>query len=99
MALQLGGKKVGNVFLLEIPLVSALRFKTHGNLPKKRRINPFVQRNTDFIKLLCIALIKYERIQTTLERAKKLEKYGNLVSIVTIRPCRTFFLLKTRIGM
>ena len=57
------------------------RLKSHGNLPKKRRINPFVQRNTDFIKLLCVALVKHERIQTTLERAKKIEKYGNLVRV------------------
>ena len=61
------------------PLKVIQRCKTHGNLPQKRRPNFFVQRHTDFIKLLCIALVKYERIQTTLERAKKLEKYGNLV--------------------
>ena len=64
---------------LQEPVLIALRFKTHGNLPTKRRLSPFIQRNTDFIKQLCIALVKYERIQTTLERAKKLEKYGNLV--------------------
>ena len=61
------------------PLKIIQRYKTHGNLRQKRRPNLFVQRHTDFIKLLCIALVKYERIQTTLEREKKLEKYGNLV--------------------
>jgi len=61
------------------------RHKSHGNLRTKRLQNPFVQRNTDFIKLLSIALIKYERIQTTLERARKLEKYGNLLIELTKR--------------
>merc|ERR1712076_167389 len=61
------------------------RHKSHGNLRTKRLQNPFVQRNTDFIKLLSIALIKYERIQTTLERARKLEKYGNLLTELTKR--------------
>ena len=64
---------------LESVIFVVARPKSHGNLPEKRRINPFVRRNTDFIKLLCVALVKHERIQTTLERAKKIEKYGNLV--------------------
>jgi len=63
----------------------ACRHKSHGQLKTKRMQNPFVQRNTDFIKLLSIALVKYERIQTTLERAKKLEKYGNLLIDLTQR--------------
>ena len=62
-----------------------VRNKTHGNLPQKRRINPFVKRHTDFIKHLCIALVKYERIQTTYERARKLEKYGNMLIEFTKR--------------
>ena len=71
-------------FSLESICIIPARLKSHGNLPQKRRINPFVQRNTDFIKLLCVALVKHERIQTTLERAKTIEKYGNLVRLLII---------------
>lgn len=63
----------------------ACRHKTHGQLRTKRLKNPYIQRQTDFIKLLSIALVKYERIQTTLERAKKLERVGNLLIELTQR--------------
>lgn len=76
---------------LALPALTVVpqRYKTHhtrhSKLPTKRLKNPFVQRHTDFIKLLCIALIKYERILTTCERAKILEKYCNLLIEMTRR--------------
>ena len=56
-----------------------VRFKTHRQLPTKKRINPFVQKRTDLIKKLVIALVKHERLQTTLHKAQQLQKYGDLV--------------------
>ena len=56
-----------------------VRFKTHRKFPSKKRINPFVQRRTDLIKKLVIALVQYERIQTTYHKAVQLKKYGDLV--------------------
>lgn len=68
-----------------VSTVAMCRNKSHGNLPTKRLKNPWVQRNTDFIKLLCIALVKYERIQTTHRRAVQLQQYGNLLVELTRR--------------
>jgi len=51
----------------------------------KRLKNPWTKRRTDFIKLLCISLIRYERILTTLNGAKRLEQYGNLLIEMTRR--------------
>merc|ERR1719427_733854 len=61
------------------------RDKSQGNRPTKRLKNPWVRRNTDFIKLLSIALVKYERIQTTKSRAVQLQHYGNLLVQLTQR--------------
>ena len=55
------------------------RHQHMGNRPTKRLQNPWIQRNTDFIKLLCIALVKHERIQTTTGRALVLRQYANLL--------------------
>jgi len=59
--------------------VALCRHKHMGNIPKKRLQNPWVKRNTDFIKLLCVALVKNERIQTTTGRALALRQYANLL--------------------
>jgi hypothetical protein len=60
--------------------LTTVRLGTHRKFPTKKVINPFVQRRTDFIKKLVLALVQFERIQTTLMRAQELKKYGDLVS-------------------
>ncbi|XP_065644149.1 large ribosomal subunit protein bL17 [Hydra vulgaris] len=85
MALTLFSKRADPFFFQNLFLFSSIRHKYMGNVRQKRKINPFVKRHTDFIKELCIALVKYERIQTTFERAKVLEKYGNLLIELTQR--------------
>jgi len=85
MALRSCFTQIRKCLFLEPLVVVPHRLKSHGNLPQKRRPNRFVERHTDFIKLLCIALVKHERIQTTLERAKKLERYGNMLIELAIR--------------
>ena len=92
MALTLTKKCPSQVCLQN--LLMSVRHKYMGNLRQKRKINPFIQRHTDFIKQLCIALVKFERIQTTFERAKVLEKYGNLVC--TLNESKLSFFLPFR---
>ncbi|KAL9965873.1 hypothetical protein ACROYT_G029727 [Oculina patagonica] len=48
-------------------------------MPTKKRINPFVQRRTDLIKKLVLALVQHERIQTTDRKAQQLKQYGDLL--------------------
>lgn len=56
-----------------------VRFRTHRKLPTKKPNRPFMQRRTDFIKQMVLALVQHERIQTTLPKAIQLKKYGDLV--------------------
>lgn len=56
-----------------------VRHRTQRHMPQKIRKNPFVDRHTDFIKHLCIALVKHERVCTTLKKATQLQQYGDLV--------------------
>ena len=59
--------------------ISQVRYKNHRDLPQKKRVNVFVKRHTDLIKRLCIALVKHERVFTTMNKAKQLQEYGDLV--------------------
>ena len=43
-----------------------------------------MQRRTDFIKQLVVALVQHERVQTTLPKANQLKKYGDLVGFVLV---------------
>ena len=56
-----------------------VRYKNHRQLPQKKKVNVFVKRHTDFIKNLCIELVKHERVFTTISKAKQLQEYGDLV--------------------
>ena len=56
-----------------------VRFKNHRDLPQKKKVNVFVKRHTDLIKHLCIALVKHERVLTTVNKALQLQEYGDLV--------------------
>lgn len=60
--------------------LTPVRLGTHRKLPTKKVINPFVQRRTDLIKRIVVALVQHERIQTTLQKAHDVQKYGDLVS-------------------
>lgn len=64
-----------------LPCVNLIpvRYKTHRRRPTKKKISPFVQRRTDLIKKLVLALVQHERIQTTDRKAQQLKKYGDLV--------------------
>ena len=63
------------------PVFIPARLRNRRQMPTKKKINPFVSRYTDVIKHLSITLVKYERLLTTLGRARELQKYGNLVNI------------------
>ena len=69
-----------------VPCINLIpvRFRVRRKMPTKKRINPFVQRRTDFIKKLVLALVQHERIQTTDRKAQQLKKYGDLVRIRVI---------------
>ncbi|EDO40633.1 predicted protein [Nematostella vectensis] len=56
-----------------------IRLATHRQIPTKKVENPFVQRRTNLIKQLLVALVQNERIQTTLHKAQQLKKYGDLL--------------------
>lgn len=56
-----------------------VRYRVRRRMPTKKRINPFVQRRTDLIKKLVLAIVQHERIQTTDRKAQQLKKYGDLV--------------------
>lgn len=64
-----------------VPCVSLIpvRYKTHRKFPTRKRVNPFVKLRTDLIKKLVVALVQYERVQTTYRKALQLKKYGDLV--------------------
>ena len=64
-----------------IPTRSAVKSAARRRQPTKPVINPFVSKRTNFIKELCVALVKYDRIQTTLHKALQLKTYGELVSV------------------
>ena len=64
-----------------IPTRNAVKSAARRRLPTKPVINPFVNKRTNFIKELCVALVKYDRIQTTLHKALQLKTYGELVSV------------------
>jgi len=78
------GARVDGVLPL-LPQLMCTRNKGHGNFRQNRLKNPWVQERTDFIKLLCIGLVRHERIQTTMERAKLMQRYGNLLIELTQR--------------
>ena len=59
--------------------ICQVRYKNHRDLPQKKKVNPFVKRHTDLIKHLSIALVKHERVFTTMNKAKQLQEYGDLV--------------------
>ena len=64
-----------------VPCVNLIpvRYRVGIRKPTKKRINPFVQRRTDLIKKLVVALVQHERIQTTDNKAQQLKRYGDLV--------------------
>ncbi|XP_028400166.1 uncharacterized protein LOC114523443 [Dendronephthya gigantea] len=70
-----------------IPTRNAVKSAARRRLPTKPVINPFVNKRTNFIKELCIALVKYDRIQTTFHKALQLKSYGELLIIMTRRKC------------
>ena len=74
-----------------IPTRNAVKSAARRRLPTKPVINPFVNKRTNFIKELCVALVKYDRIQTTLHKALQLKTYGELVSVKS--KCTTWFWL------
>lgn len=53
------------------------------NLPRLKtiRYNPFVERYSNFIKHLCILLVKHGQVITGRGSARKLSIYGDLVII------------------
>lgn len=63
-----------------VPTRNAVKSAARRRLPSKPAVNPFINKRTDFIKQLCVALVKYDRIQTTLHKALQLQAYGELVS-------------------
>ncbi|XP_031566718.1 uncharacterized protein LOC116301746 [Actinia tenebrosa] len=65
--------------------LTTVRLGTHRKFPTKKVVNPFVQRRTDFIKKLVLALVQFERVQTTLMRAKELKKYSDLLITLSQR--------------
>ena len=65
-----------------IPTRNAVKSAARRRLPTKPVINPFVLKRTNFIKELCVALVKYDRIQTTLHKALQLKTYGELVCVI-----------------
>ena len=67
----------------QVPARNAVKSAARRRLPTKTKVNPFVNKRTNFIKELCVALVKYDRIQTTLHKALQLKRYGELVSINT----------------
>lgn len=69
-----------------VPCVNVIpvRFRVRRKMPKKRN-NPFVQRRTDFIKKLVLALVQHERIQTTDWKAQQLKKYAELLVMLSLR--------------
>lgn len=69
--------------LLNASIFCQVRYKHARQWPKKEKKNPFVSRRTDFIKHLCIALVKHERVFTTREKARQLQQYGDLVWCLT----------------
>lgn len=64
-----------------VPCVNLIpvRYRVGIRKPTRKRINPFVQRRTDLIKKLVVALVQHERIQTTDNKAQQLKRYGDLV--------------------
>ena len=64
-----------------VPCVNLIpvRYKTHRKFPTRKRVNPFVKLRTDLIKKLVVALVQYERVQTTYRKSLQLKKYGDLV--------------------
>ena len=67
-----------------IPSRNAVKSAARRRLPTKPVTNPFVLKRTNFIKELCVALVKYDRIQTTLHKALQLKTYGELVCVIII---------------
>lgn len=78
-------KAAGEVTFLKsfVPCVNLIpvRYRVRRKMPTRKRINYFVQRRTDLIKKLVLALVQYERIQTTDRKAQQLKKYGDLVKL------------------
>lgn len=78
-------KAAGEVTFLKslVPCVNLIpvRYRVRRKMPTRKRINHFVQRRTDLIKKLVLALVQYERIQTTDRKAQQLKKYGDLVKL------------------
>lgn len=60
---------------------TAVKSAARRRMPTKPVENPFVKKKTNFIKELCVALVKFDRIQTTLHKALQLKAYGELVCI------------------
>ena len=56
-----------------------VRHRNHRELPKTKKWKKFLNRHTDFIKHLCISLVKHERVFTTMNKAIQLQEYGDLV--------------------
>ena len=63
------------------PTRNAVKSAARRRQPTEPVLNPFVSKRTNFIKELCVALVKYDRIQTTLHKALQLKTYGELVSV------------------
>jgi len=76
-------KAAGEITFLKslVPCVNLIpvRYRVRRKMQTRKRINYFVQRRTDLIKKLVLALVQYERIQTTDRKAQQLKKYGDLV--------------------
>ncbi len=67
-----------------IPTRNAVKSAARRRLPTKPVENPFVHKRTNFIKELCVNLVKYDRIQTTLHKAMQLKTYSELVSVINV---------------
>ena len=78
-------KATGEITFLRslVPCVNLVpvRYRVRRKMPTRKRINHFVQRRTDLIKKLVLALVQCERIQTTDRKAQQLKKYGDLVKL------------------
>ena len=91
MLLRVAGE--GTFLRSLVPCVNLIpvRFRVRRKMPSKIRNNPFVQRRTDFIKKLVLALVQHERIQTTDWKAQQLKKYAELVRVNVVRLIRCDF--------
>ena len=91
MLLRVAGE--GTFLRSLVPCVNLIpvRFRVRRKMPSKIRNNPFVQRRTDFIKKLVLALVQHERIQTTDWKAQQLKKYAELVRVKVVRFIRSDF--------